>query len=116
MDGADAIIDFIGEHYCDSDMCLSLLSQKFKLSEAYISRMIKVRTGSTYTEYLELMRMRRAAELLKSTDKSINDVALALGYETPNTFYKAFKRVYHVSPGAYRTGLQGESAPGQQVD
>lgn len=116
VDGADAIIDFIGEHYCDSDMCLSLLSQKFKLSEAYISRMIKVRTGSTYTEYLELMRMRRAAELLKSTDKSINCVALALGYETPNTFYKAFKRVYHVSPGVYRTGPQGESAPGQQVD
>ena len=116
VDGADAIIDFIGEHYCDSDMCLSLLSQKFKLSEAYISRMIKVRTGSTYTEYLELMRMRRAAELLKSTDKSINCVALALGYETPNTFYKAFKRVYHVSPGVYRTGPQGESVPGQQVD
>ena len=75
-----------------------------------------MRTGSTYTEYLELMRMRRAAELLKSTDKSINYVALALGYETPNTFYKAFKRVYHVSPGVYRTGPQGESAPGEQVD
>lgn len=109
VDGADAIIDFIGEHYCDSDMCLSLLSQKFKLSEAYISRMIKIRTGSTYTEYLELMRMRRAAELLKSTDKNVNDIALSLGYETPNTFYKAFKRVYHVAPGAYRSGQYNEN-------
>lgn len=115
VDGADAIIDFIGEHYCDSDMCLSLLSQKFKLSEAYISRMIKVRTGSTYTEYLELMRMRRAAELLRTTDKNVNDIALALGYETPNTFYKAFKRVYHVAPGAYRSG-HDDDAGDKQVD
>lgn len=105
-DGTDAIIEFLDAHYCDSDLCLSLLSTKFKLSEAYISRMIKLRTGSTYTEYVEQMRMARAAQLLGSSEKSVTDIALELGYETPNTFFKAFKRVYHVSPGAYRDSME----------
>lgn len=101
-DVADEIIEYVDMHYCDSDMCLSLLSTRFKLSEAYISRMIKLKTGSTYTEYVELKRMNRAAELLRGTSTSVNDIALRLGYETPNTFFKAFKRVYHMPPGVYR--------------
>lgn len=105
QDSADKIIDFMREHYCENAMCLSMLSEEFKLSEAYISRMIKLKTGRTYTEYLEQLRMNRAEMLLCKNDLSINDVALELGYETPNTFFKAFKRVYHVSPGTYRENM-----------
>lgn len=103
-DSADAIIAFLNEHYCDRDLCLSMLSTQFDLSEAYISRMIKLKTGYTYSEYVELARMNRATELLRSTELGASEIAAMLGYEAPNTFFKAFKRVYRVSPGAYRDG------------
>ena len=104
-DSADAIISYLNEHYCDRDLCLGMLSTQFALSEAYISRMIKLKTGYTYSEYVEIARMNRATELLKETELGVSEIAAKLGYETPNTFFKAFKRVYRVSPGAYREGV-----------
>lgn len=104
-DSADIIINFLNEHYCDKDLCLSMLSTQFSLSEAYISRVIKLKTGYTYSEYVEIARMNRATELLKDTELGVSEIAAKLGYETPNTFFKAFKRVYRVSPGAYRDGI-----------
>ena len=97
---------YIDEHYTDKDMCLSFLAQKFSLSEAYISRIIKINTGISYAEYVEGKRMKRAEELLANTNMRIDEIASLAGYE-PNTFFKAFKRRYSVSPGAYRESING---------
>ena len=98
------IIRYIGEHYADREMCLSFLAQKFSLSEAYISRIIKTNTGVTYAEYVETMRMKKAVELLITTRLRIDEVASAVGYES-NTFFKAFKRHYNITPSAYRESI-----------
>ena len=98
----DGIVDYINEHFTDSGMSLGLLSNKFDLSEAYISRIVKRCTGMNYTEYLEKLRMKKAEELLFHTQLSVGEISALLGYDNQNTFFKAFKRFYQLSPGAYR--------------
>jgi len=100
----DSIVQYIGEHFCESGMSLGLLASEFDLSEAYISRIIKRVTGMSYTEYLEKLRMKKAEELLFTTQNGVGEIASALGYENQNTFFKAFKRFFGISPGAYREG------------
>lgn len=103
------ILDYIETHYSQSDICLSLLADEFGLSEAHISRVIKAQTGLTYSEYIEAIRMKRAAELLADADLSIGEISLRLGYENQSTFFKAFKRTYHVPPSSFRRNPNGQA-------
>lgn len=98
----DGIVDYVNAHFADVGMSLGLLSKEFDLSEAYISRIIKRCTGMNYTDYLEKLRMKKAEELLFTTQLSVGDISARLGYDNQNTFFKAFKRFYQISPGAYR--------------
>ena len=60
-------------------------------------------TGSSAQEYILSKTMNTAKELLTDPTKSISDVAYALGYQYPQYFSKAFKRVVGYSPNEYRT-------------
>lgn len=96
------ILQFIRENYGRPDLCLSLLADTFRLSEAYVSRLVKAQTGYSYSEYVEDIRMKRATELLAETNLTIAEIALQLGYDNQSTFFKAFKRRYHVPPSSFR--------------
>lgn len=106
--GQSDILAFIDENYCRSDLCLSLLADRFELSEAHVSRLIKASTGCPYSEYVETKRMKKAIELLNTTNMSINEISAALGYENQSTFFKAFKRSFQISPGNYRRNQKGQ--------
>lgn len=97
-----SIIAYIDQHFTDSQLSLSMLADRFQLSEAYVSRNIKLCTNMSYSAYVEQLRMEKARELLLSNECKVGDVGELLGYDNVNTFYKAFKRYYKVSPGAYR--------------
>ena len=99
------ILKYIDENISNPDMCLSMLAEHFAMSEAYISRLIKSSTGCTYSEYLESKRMKIAVDLIQNSNLNIQEICEAIGYTNQNTFFKAFKRYYHVSPGNYRKNL-----------
>lgn len=100
------IVEYVQKHYRESRMSLGFLSQEFSLSEAYISRIIKRCTGMSYLDFVEKLRMEHATTLLVEGDGTVGDIIAALGYDNENTFFKAFKRRYGISPGAYRSAHQ----------
>ena len=69
----------------------------------WLSREIKNRTGKTYTEHLQEKRLSQAAFLLKNTVLSVEEIALAVGYENKSYFHRIFNEKYKVSPRKYRT-------------
>ena len=69
----------------------------------YFGDLIKKETGVSAQEYILTKIMDRAKELLTDPAKSVGDVAYALGYQYPQYFSKAFKRVVGCSPNEYRT-------------
>ncbi|MDD2485225.1 MAG: AraC family transcriptional regulator [bacterium] len=72
------------------------------LNRSYFCRIFKEGTGLPPMSYLLNVRMRRAANLLKSTELTVNEVAVSVGYGDQLVFSKAFRKTYGCSPLAYR--------------
>ena len=98
----EKLLHFINTHHQDQQLCISILAEKFEINEKYVSQFIKEQTGKTYSEYLESVRLEHALVLLKNSRFSITQIAMEVGFTSQNTFYKAFRRVYHVSPSSWR--------------
>ena len=79
----------------------SLSAQMF-LSPTHFHRMVARHTGTSPMEFVMRLRMRRAAELLRASNRTVESVALAVGYGTAVSFSKAFKRHFGESPGQFR--------------
>jgi len=65
-------------------------------------------------QYLAAQRMLRAAELLKTRDVPISEIAFVIGYDSDIAFTRGFKRHYGVGPGAYRRSMLIVSEPAAQ--
>ena len=103
--GNDVVLlikDYITENYQNSLLCLAEIADKYSISEVYFSQTFKAVTGENFSVYLEHIRMEKARQLLQSTDMTVEDIAYAVGYNSVNTFHKAFKRVNGVTPGGYK--------------
>ena len=92
------LISYIDRHYTDCDLCFTTLETQFHCSSSTIRKLFKNATSMTVSHYIEQKRMNLASELLTQKDKSIAEVAAECGYTTPNSFYKAYKRVYGCAP------------------
>jgi AraC-like DNA-binding protein len=68
----------------------------------WLSHEIKNRTGKTYTEHLQEKRLSQAAFLLKNTSLSVEEIALAVGYENKSYFHRIFTKKFETSPKKYR--------------
>ena len=99
---AQSIRLYLQENYTDPNLSMASLSELFDMSESTMSRFFKAHMGVTFSTYLENMRLNEAETLLTSTDLSVKDISAMIGYTTPTTFYKAFRRKWGVSPTTHR--------------
>jgi AraC-like DNA-binding protein len=97
------IYKYLDEHVEDQDICVASIAGHFGLTENYVSTFFKQNNGTSISHYIENARMLHAAALLKSTETSASVLAGQIGYSNVNTFYKAFKRYYGVSPKVFRS-------------
>ncbi len=94
--------DFIATNYTNPDMCRSFISDKFDISEKHLSRLFKAVYNETIISYIEDLRMKKAIEFIMEDKLNIYDIGYKVGFINHNTFYKAFKRKYLISPSEYR--------------
>lgn len=78
------------------------LAARLFVSNTHFHRMVVRHTGTSPMEFVTRLRMRRAAELLRGTDQTIESVAVSVGYSAAVAFSKAFKRHFGESPGKFR--------------
>ena len=79
------------------------LADVFGVSASYLSRLFKKETGISAREYILSKTMETAKELLADPARSVSEVAYALGYQYPQYFSRAFKRIVGYSPNEYRS-------------
>ena len=92
---------YINEYYME-DISLKKLSTLLSLSEKQTNRMIKKAFGTEFRECLCKIRMKNAQKFLRQTDMDIKDIAEAIGYQSYNGFYLAFKNRFGITPLEYR--------------
>ncbi len=73
---------------------------------SWLSREIKRKTGKTYTDLVQEKRLAQAAFLLRSTDRNVSDISLAVGYENISYFHRIFAAAYGRSPKKYRDAAE----------
>ncbi|MHA6532464.1 response regulator transcription factor [Paenibacillus sp. BAC0078] len=93
------------EHYGEYGLTLESIAGSLQASPVYLSRLFKQELGESFGTYLTQIRIRKAAQLLHSTELSILEVAERTGYETQHYFSTAFKKQTGVSPLQFRKGV-----------
>lgn len=97
-----AIESHIEEHFTEPDLGIPSIAEAFAISETYLSQAFKEHTGETVYQRIENHRMRHARELVARTALPIRVVAERTGYNSSNTFCKAFKRAVGMSATSFR--------------
>ena len=92
---------FIDHNYMN-DISVEDIAESSGLNRSYFGKIFKESVGKSPQEFLISYRMIKAAELLKLTRYSINDIGNAVGYPNQLHFSRAFKSVYGVSPRNWR--------------
>ena len=91
------------ESYDDPDLCLTNIADKIKISGKYLSRIFAKKLGVSLPEYINKVRLEKAAELLETTNLSVGKVAQKVGILNESYFYNMFKKRYGASPREYKT-------------
>jgi AraC-like DNA-binding protein/quercetin dioxygenase-like cupin family protein len=95
------VIQYINEHYEDA-ITIEEVSRLAMLSQSYFSYLFKTITNKTFVEYLNSLRIERAMDTLKNTDKLVVEICFECGFKNVNHFNRTFKNMAGVSPTDYR--------------
>ena len=95
-------IQLIEERYCQPDFSISVLADEFHVSIAHMSQLFKKEMNVNFSDYLWMLRLKKAKELLCTTNLSIDDVSIAVGYFNTSSFRRKFKQETGVTPSQFR--------------
>ncbi|MDD3795026.1 MAG: response regulator [Lachnospiraceae bacterium] len=93
---------YIQENFQNGDISLNLVAASVNLSPNHFSTVFSQEMGQTFVEYLTEVRMKRARELLRSSNCKTAEVAYAVGYKDPHYFSYLFKKTQNCTPREFR--------------
>lgn len=100
------IHEYLIEHLADR-ITIEDLSKQFLMNPTTLKKVFKEVYGTSIAAYMKQQRIQKAAQLLKDTNMTIAQIALAVGYESQSRFTSAFSDVYGSLPSTYRKNKQG---------
>ena len=98
-----AAVEFMEEHYSDESLNLNKVACAANVSANHFSALFSQEMKQTFIEYLTALRMRKARELLRCTDKRSGEIALEVGYKDAHYFSFLFKKTQGCTPSGYRS-------------
>ncbi len=99
--GVSEIRDYLNEHYAER-ISVEDLAGRFLISSSYLAHSFKEQYGVSLTAYLMSVRITHAKQMLRFTNKSIEEIGYAVGIGAPAYFSRVFKQVEGVTPSTYR--------------
>jgi len=94
------VLEYVESHYAQGSFLE--LAKLLHYDPSWLSRQIKQKTGKTYTQLVQEKRLAQAAFLLRNTDRNVDRIANAVGYENISHFHRIFRSAYGKSPKHYR--------------
>ncbi|AEC01348.1 helix-turn-helix domain-containing protein [Parasphaerochaeta coccoides] len=94
-------VQYIHSHFTQR-ISLEALAELENVSVSYLSRRFHKQMDMTIIEYVNRLRIEMSKNLLVTTDKDMLEISYQVGYESPNYFYRVFRRFCSESPAAFR--------------
>ena len=95
--------EYVDANYADINLSVTAVAQNIDVSLQYLSTNFKKNYKIGLAEYITLVRIEHAKELLTETNISISDIAERVGYVNSRSFFRSFMRIVGTSPKGYRT-------------
>jgi AraC-like DNA-binding protein len=109
----DEAVEYIEKNFRE-EITRESIAEMMNLNSDYLGRSFKKITGRNINDYINDLRIKKACELLSSSDETIIDIAFESGFESLPTFYRIFKKFTGEPPVNYRQKYKKtESVPGQ---
>jgi signal transduction histidine kinase/ligand-binding sensor domain-containing protein/DNA-binding response OmpR family regulator len=93
--------ELVDEHLTDVQFNVTHLSSLLALSTTQVYRKIKALTGYSPVDFIKVIRLEKAAELLKSSNYSVKEVCFMTGFNSASYFIKCFRNHFHITPNMY---------------
>jgi len=95
-------LEYIEENYCQDSLSLNTVSTEVGVSANYFSGIFSQEMKQTFIEYVTEKRMKKAMQMLKTTDLHSGEIAAAVGYKDSHYFSFVFKKTLGCTPREYR--------------
>ena len=95
------IVNYIKGNY-QTDLSLTAVASHFNYSRTYFSKFFKKNMGTNFSDYLNLIRIEHAQNLLIHSEWTILDIAISSGFNNVRTFFGAFEKYHQMSPSEFR--------------
>lgn len=99
------VIQYVEEHYADSNLNISTIAEGMERNPKYISRVFKEETQEGILDYMNRLRVKKAKALIKSGRFTLEQISEMVGYASLKTFRRAFQKETGLTPAGYRDSL-----------
>lgn len=94
-------VRYLEQHY-QEPITIPQIADSVGLSSVYLTKLFKLATGKTLSEYLNYYRTQRSLQLLIHTEDTVNEISAKVGYTDVRSYIRFFKKFYEITPGEYR--------------
>ncbi len=94
-------LDVVEKNISEPDFSVRQFSREMAMSRVHLYKKLSYLTGKTPIEFIRLIRLKRAAQLLKKSQLSVSEIAYTVGFNNPKYFAKHFKAEYKTLPSLY---------------
>ena len=102
-------VDIVERHIEDVDFDVSRFVEETSMSRSVLYRKMKALTGQSVNEFINTIRLKRAAQLLSQNKLSISETAYMVGFNDPQYFSKCFRKQFGTTPTRYASESRKDS-------
>lgn len=99
------LLTYVHENYSTLHS-INEIADTFYITPSHLCRKFKQLTGYTIIQYINLLKIQKACDILRNTDKSVTEVALESGFNSTMYFCKTFKEILKITPSEYRKSIK----------
>ena len=100
--------EIILDHLADSKFKSAQFVEKMGMSRTLVHNKMKALAGQTTSEFIKAIRLKKAADIIKTTDESLAHIGYLVGFNDPSYFSRSFSKMFGVTPSEYQKKIANE--------
>ncbi|MDE6286464.1 MAG: helix-turn-helix domain-containing protein, partial [Muribaculaceae bacterium] len=95
-------VRYVDDHMSSPDLSVEDLAAELGMSRVHLYKRLKQITGKTPIEFIRVLRLKRAAQMLRESQLNISEIAYSCGFNNPKYFSRYFREEFGVLPSQYQ--------------